>query len=607
MVSFRKAFLLLTALVAFASIVSAQPALCTAYTSNAPNVRSEGIAEEVGQVIIDCTGGTSGARGASITNRINIQIFLDTQVTSRRTNSSGNVALESLLLIDNPTPSQVTSATLCPIDTVCPAYAGGGGLYNDPSGIQPTGSGTAVLNPNVFQGRLASSNSIIWQGVPFDAPGTTPHRYLRIVNVRANANGLPLSTLLPTPVRMYITISGTGAPNLTVNQLEVAYVQEGLQFGSHPDDSLSFLQCESSSGDYGSSGVKAFRLRFRERFPTAFRDNNIPTGNQADLNLIYNTESMYYHPTVAGAWTGAGLATQPTRLMAKISGLPTGVRVRVPRTVTSSVGDVINYTQCFDGSTFLGQNCSSALLSGSTVTIDPTGGVVYLVYEVTTSVAPLVGTLDVRTELLWSAGIEPGNISVTGSYAPISTTTSAVTGPVPRFADSAKGPVSVTINPCRTNLLFPYVTNQGGFDTGIVISNTSADKFGTVPQNGTCTLDYFGNIDGAAIPEADASQTTEVIAAGTQAIGLVSSGIKGTKGLPKFGGYVIAKCNFQYAHGYAFLYTGGASFAGAQGYLALVLDGDKDAVTAGKWNSDGTLTLNRPTTRTKSVSEVRAH
>jgi hypothetical protein len=128
-----------------------------------------------------------------------------------------------------------------------------------------------------------------------------------------------------------------------------------------------------------------------------------------------------------------------------------------------------------------------------------------------------------------------------------------------------------------------------------------------VAQKGTCTLDYFGNIDGAAIPEADASQTTEVIEAGTQAIGLVSSGIKGTKGLPKFGGYVIAKCNFQYAHGYAFLYTGGASFAGAQGYLALVLDGDKDAVTAGKWNSDGTLTLNRPVTRTKSVSEVRAH
>lgn len=578
MVSFRKTFLLLALMVTVASIAGAQTALCTAYTSNAPNVRSEGVAEEVGQVIIDCTGGTSGARGTAINNRINIQIFLDTQVTSRRTNSSGNVALESLLLIDNPAPTQVTTATMCPIDTVCPAYAGGAGLYNDPGGIIPVGGTTPVMNPNVFQGRQASSNSIIWQGVPFDAPGTTPHRYLRIVNVRANASGLPVSTLLPTPVRMYITISGTGAPNLTVNQLEVAYVLEGLQFGAHPDDALSFLQCESSSGDYGSSGVKAFRIRFRERFPTAFRDNNIPTGNQADLTQIYNTESMYYHPTVAGVWPGTGLATQPTRLMAKLSGIPANVRVRVPRQVLSSVGDVADYVQCYDGSTFLGQNCSAALLSGSTVTLDPVGGVVYLVYEVTTSVAPLIATLDVRTELLWSAGVDPTapSISVTGSYAPISTTTAATIGPAPRFVDSAKGPISVFINPCRTNLLFPYVTNQGGFDTGLVISNTSADRFGTVPQNGTCTLDYFGNINGAAIPDASASQTTEVITAGTQAIGLVSSGIKGTPGLPGFGGYVIAKCNFQYAHGYAFLYTGGAAFNGASGYLALVLDGDKD-------------------------------
>jgi hypothetical protein len=604
MVSFRKVFLLLTALVAFAGIVSAQvsaPALCTAYRSNAPVVRSEGVAEEVGQVIIECSGGTPLVRGTPITNRINIQVFLDTQVTSRRTNSSGNVALESLLLIDNPTREQVNSATLCAIDIVCPATAVGDGFYNDPSGT--------IVNYNVFQGKGVSTNSIIWQGIPFDAPGTTQKRFLRIVNVRANANALPLSTLLPTAVRMYITISGTGAPNLTVNQLEVAYVQEGLQFGAAPEDSLSFLQCESSSGDYNTPGVKAFRLRFREKFPTAFRDNVIqdPPGDQADLTQIYNTESMYYEKDVAGAWPGTGLATQPTRLMAKISGLPAGVRVRVPLTASSSAGDVIKYTQCFDTPTPLGQNCSMALLTGSTVTIDPIGGVVTLVYEMTASNPSLVGTLDVRTELLWSAGIEAANISITGNYAPISTTTSAVSGPVPRFVDSAKGPVAVTINPCRTNLLFPYVTNQGGFDTGLVISNTSADKFGTVAQKGTCTLDYFGNIDGAAIPEADASQTTEVIEAGTQAIGLVSSGIKGTKGLPKFGGYVIAKCNFQYAHGYAFLYTGGASFAGAQGYLALVLDGDKDAVTAGKWNSDGTLTLNRPVTRTKSVSEVRAH
>jgi hypothetical protein len=42
-----------------------------------------------------------------------------------------------------------------------------------------------------------------------------------------------------------------------------------------------------------------------------------------------------------------------------------------------------------------------------------------------------------------------------------------------------------------------------------------------------------------------------------------------------FQGYVIAQCNFQYAHGYAFISDLGAQRL-AQGYLALILD---DALT----------------------------
>lgn len=617
MVSFRKAFLLLAVLVTFAGILSAQataPALCTAYRSNAPNVRSEGVAEEVGQVVIQCTGGTSAQRGTPL-NRINVQIFLDTQVTSRRTIANDNVALEAMLLIDDPTPAEVTTNTMCAAGTDCPGYAGGGGLYNSVNPIRINDAD--FYNKNVYQGRLASSNSILWQGVPFDAPGTTPVRLLRIVNVRANANGLPLSTLLPTPIRMYITISGTAAPNLTVNQLEVAYLQKGLRFGSQ-DDPATFLQCETSEGSYGttSSALKTFRLRFREWFPTAFRDNNLPlSGNQADLTQIYNSESMYYHPTVAGVWTGAGRGTQPTRLMATFTGIPNNVIIRLPRQVTAG-GDTIDYIQCFDN---LGQNCSDALLgSGSSIEPPIVGGTLVAVYQVSKGNPIGLADLTIRAELRWgpiSGGIPgpPGNgtVTVTGNYAPISTTTASVVTPAPRFViDPNDKPVSFTIAPCRTNLLFPYVTNQGGFDTGLVISNTSADKFGTVKQDGTCTLDFFGNINGAAIPDADASQTTEVITAGTQAIGLVSGPIKGTKGLPGFGGYVIAKCNFQYAHGYAFIYTGGAAFNGATGYLALVLDGDKDYVRSGSLSLDiangtGTVSMNAPLTRTKSISEVR--
>lgn len=67
-----------------------------------------------------------------------------------------------------------------------------------------------------------------------------------------------------------------------------------------------------------------------------------------------------------------------------------------------------------------------------------------------------------------------------------------------------------------TNLLFPFVTNQAGFDSGVAISNTSADPFGTAGSSGTCRLHYYGNTTGGGA--APASQTTtSPIAPGTHA------------------------------------------------------------------------------------------
>jgi hypothetical protein len=43
-----------------------------------------------------------------------------------------------------------------------------------------------------------------------------------------------------------------------------------------------------------------------------------------------------------------------------------------------------------------------------------------------------------------------------------------------------------------------------------------------------------------------------------------------------FQGYMIARCNFQYAHGYAFISDLGAQRL-AQGYIALILDAGIEA------------------------------
>lgn len=53
------------------------------------------------------------------------------------------------------------------------------------------------------------------------------------------------------------------------------------------------------------------------------------------------------------------------------------------------------------------------------------------------------------------------------------------------------------IDICRTNLLFPFLAQNAGFETGLVIANTSQDPFydrAGVSRGGTELLAYFGNI-----------------------------------------------------------------------------------------------------------------
>jgi len=151
------------------------------------------------------------------------------------------------------------------------------------------------------------------------------------------------------------------------------------------------------------------------------------------------------------------------------------------------------------------------------------------------------------------------------------TTANATQGqvPTPRFAviKTQEGPW-VTINLCQTTLLYPFVTGVTGFDTGIAVANTSWDPFGTINQTGSCKLYGYGvtvNPTTSAItpiqtqvPGCDqisnplpgtncfgGAGTSNFVAPGTVGTAMASAI------LTNFQGYVIAVCNFQYAHGYA--------------------------------------------------------
>ncbi len=105
----------------------------------------------------------------------------------------------------------------------------------------------------------------------------------------------------------------------------------------------------------------------------------------------------------------------------------------------------------------------------------------------------------------------------------------------------------------KSYIMFPFLTNQAGFDTGFSIANTTSDPFGTTPAAGACTLNFFGAFAPAAI-------NTGNIAAGTTYTSLVSSAA------PNFQGYMVASCNFPLAHGFAFISDLGARNL-AMGYL----------------------------------------
>ena len=149
----------------------------------------------------------------------------------------------------------------------------------------------------------------------------------------------------------------------------------------------------------------------------------------------------------------------------------------------------------------------------------------------------------------WEAG-EPtlGMGSVTVSYHPVSDDAAKI----PRFASGPTNDV-ITIEDCTTTLLFPFVTNQLGFNTGLVITNASDGK-------GYCTIAYSG-------PDApDDMMTPEQVAGGAQWVDLVSNIAAG------FQGYITASCEFRNAYGFAFITDAEADLA--QGYLAVCTNCD---------------------------------
>jgi hypothetical protein len=562
-------------------------------TATPVTVRAEGIAELVGDIVLTCTNLAPAAGGVYdnyLTTNISVSLAAVNVTNNINFGAGSNVLDTSLIINGNNT-----------IDL-------GGGTFaanTDPTAssqfpVPASGLDERFQRPQY--GLLAANNRVEWNGVQFPVPGAPNNIALppadclgdftntdtgcfpfttnvRITSMRANASmlGVPGQATFPsTQVTAFVSITGETLPPITNNVLNVAVPLLGLLVDV--DGAVAGLQCVDEDG-------VTVDVNLEEGFATAFKTLGVPTSAPGDTQ----DESGYFAP---GSNNGGG-ASQATRFIARFFNIPQGVVITVPEDVENLSAPNELVLRLVEGTDANGAG-GSLSGGGGSQEVSLSGGFGVAVYEVLHCNPSALENVDFGVTISWEAdtandlpAIGSGQISV--SFAPVSTVLTASSGaPEPRFIDTNPDPQTiVTISRCTTTILFPFVTNQSGFDTGLVISNTSDDwqLMNTEPQDGSCTIHHIGTTTGGGAAPPDATST--VIAAGEQLLWTLSGGnpAQGIGEAAEFQGYIIAVCEFQYGHGFAFITNG---FGGiptiAHGYLALIIPFDGAARHAGDWH-----------------------
>jgi len=633
MVAFRKLFpvlavfaLLLGATSAYAQGAAGAPLQCVANSGVPPVVRAEGYTELVGDIVITCTGGNPAAPFFA-----NFQLFLNTNITSRLLSSSQS---EALLMIDEPGLPRATGRAT----GFCVAAAGANSVATaDANCIAQAGDtfqsgfNTVFYAQRVQEGVGARENALVWAGVPVVPPGSNRTRTFRITNVRANAAGLGASqTLIPTQIVAFVSVTPPGTLPIDNPQQVVGYVQQGLIFAvrSRTDggSSIDVDQCTSSStqrdlrSDPLRSGSNLDALgtfRFREGFQSSFKPQIAAGQNGAEVGNVFNSESGFVRTAAGGNFNAStGIADSGTRLAVRFANVPANLRIFVTTTNVGNAATLAGSRAVFvstdpnganigvpgirvPGDPFAGgSNLQNFTVGGAAtgdrfplIEVPVVNGTGVAVWEVVTSNPSanedfFFGYGIGYTHQTGSTQVGLGTSTVIGNLAPFyASGTNAermsTLLPIPRFVARTETINAINVRACQTNLLFPYVTNWAGFDTGLAIANTSQDPFSD-PQNrtqsGRCTLNYYGTLqNGQALTTTRETTNAEVAAGQTITMVLSTGGSLGLRGNANMQGYIIAQCDFRFAHGFAFITDGPIGQARvAEGYLALVLDGGSE-------------------------------
>jgi hypothetical protein len=542
MADFRKWFMVLAVVLLAAATASAQ-VVCT-QAAQPTVMRQGGITEYIGEVDLNCTNEGLGSETAQFV------LSLNTTVT-------------------NALVSKALNTT------------GAGAAIQVPTGIESVVPGIVYGTNGNTNNALRFPNVILPAGSTF---------IVRFVNVRADTSNL-FPPIIPSvsgnEVVAFLSANlasgqSVSFTNQTTTGLVVGFVQSPVQFtvtncdGSSGSANIALSQCLSASvGDTATT----FGVTFKENQTSVFKTETDENG----LSLTGGTTtvcdgSACTVPTVSSGVQLIASWTIPTALIGKIH-----IWVSDIQTATNSTTLAAELVNVPTGAT------AEVACGGGTWYELPDASTETAAWAITTSDLGNLDSITFGWSVSYTAGALPTSaslgVTLTGGLGPLSSVVAPVvlsaSAPVVRFNTTSlqNSLASIVVNPCVTTLLFPYVTNVVGYDTGIAIANTSADPFSTPPQSGVCTLSLYGSSaaqdiagDGTA-PSVTTSATMAAAVASGQVFADTLENIFGLEkksGLTTLSGYVIATCNFQFAHGYAYIVSPSGQ---PQGYLALVLGG----------------------------------
>jgi hypothetical protein len=423
---------------------------------------------------------------------------------------------------------------------------------------------------------------------------TSPDAYIILENLRFDVTGTTGTNFQSVPDKSPLNVFvGTDNPTSTGAMVDVGNVKktviaEGVAEGSGFENGVcpnpgkcGFPNVGATTGSLITQAVWAFETNPAWTTDFPFRRLNEVSGNPTDPNNI-----------------------GPTDLVVDVENIEAGVTVTLPgkMNVCGAEGSIAaTWTLKSGGPSATGGN----LVGIYQTTFSANNSPKVLIVETTNgapdpgcdphSPIPLISVVLGNPSLNNAAGNMRTDLRVVMGPAPTAQFTGDDAQPtaVPRYLNYIGGASTPTrqiignpdgsavpyffLNPTRTVLLYPYVTNLFGWNTGIEVGNTGNDGaiFGNTGQNGKLDVYFFPSGAAPFVYTAKAGDgrgldsTGDLDAGGDFAITLndllAAAGHAGN-----FDGYIIIVAHFNFGHGTGMVFTSSSVTA----VPALVLGGN---------------------------------